>query len=250
MSKEVLITIITVCYNAENIIEKTMNSIMDQNNNNNIEYIIIDGSSVDNTVDIIKKNETKYGFKFLSEKDTGIYDAMNKGIKMATGDYIFFLNSGDRFVDNYVIDDVINEIKNNKPDILYGNILEEKNNITMGKLTYNKFKVDKQSFCRGNMICHQTIFIKTEILKKYNFNIKYKICADKDLIITLYKHKFKFRYFDRSISIYDRSGISSTNITKLKSETEKILLDHFPIYARIFILLKKVKRLMYKLRED
>lgn len=242
MSKEVLITVITVCYNAEDSVDKTIKSIINQNNDS-IEYIIIDGGSNDNTVKIIKKYESKYHFRFISEKDNGIYDAMNKGINMATGEYIFFLNCGDKFVDNCVIDDVIYEIKNNKPDILYGNILEEKNN-KMDKLSYKKFKLDKKSFCKGNMICHQTIFIKNEILKKYKFNIKYKICADKDLIITLYKHKFEFKHFDRIISVYDRNGISSTNITQLKNETKEILFRQYPIYSKIFFFLKKFKHLI------
>lgn len=243
MNKKGLISIITVCYNAEDSIENTINSVINQNNDN-IEYIIIDGGSKDNTMNIIKKNKIAYEFKCFSEKDDGIYDAMNKGLNIATGDYIFFLNSGDKFIDNRVISDVINEIKNNNPDVLYGDILSETDN-GVGKVTYNRFKVNKKSFCRGNMICHQSIFIKNQILKEYKFNIKYKICADKDLIINLYKHKFKFKYFERTISIYDRNGISSTNITQLKKETNAILFKHYPLYFSLIYAFKLFKNFIF-----
>ena len=113
-----LITIITVCRNAEAAIEKTIQSVIKQNYPQ-IEYIIIDGRSTDRTLEIIGSYEDKYPIKVISEPDHGIYDAMNKGLSYATGDYIQFLNAGDTLLEETTIEQVVNLIQGKKADIFY-----------------------------------------------------------------------------------------------------------------------------------
>jgi len=129
VKNKVKVSIITVCLNSENFIERTIKSVLNQNYDN-LEYIIIDGKSTDKTIDIIKKYEIQFNGKmiWLSEKDEGIYDAMNKGIKLSSGDWLIFMNSGDYFSDDNVVAKIIkiyNKDKNslNKTGLIYGNAL-------------------------------------------------------------------------------------------------------------------------------
>ena len=121
-SKQISITIITVCLNAENIIDETIQSVINQSYKF-IEYIIIDGNSTDRTVSLIQDKMAQYPILFISEPDNGIYDAMNKGIKLAKGDFIQFLNAGDVLADEYVIENVVSELELNRHCIYYGNII-------------------------------------------------------------------------------------------------------------------------------
>ena len=134
------ISIITVSYNSEKTILKTINSVKNQSYKN-IEHIFIDGCSTDNTINIIKKNINKDSSILLSEKDNGIYSAMNKGIKLATGEIIFILNSDDIFYNNLVVENILNIFVNDKKlDLLYGNIVVTKNNQIVRMWKSEKFK--------------------------------------------------------------------------------------------------------------
>ena len=118
------VSIITVCRNAENAIERTMLSVVTQSCfNENIEYLIIDSASTDKTLEIIKQYADKYPIKWVSEPDSGIYNAMNKAVKMASGEIIYFLNAGDRLFDEKSISMVLSEFEKNDPDFLYTDIL-------------------------------------------------------------------------------------------------------------------------------
>lgn len=233
------LTIITVCYNSENYIEETIKSVINQEYKN-IEYIIIDGKSTDSTLDIIK-NYCKLNkfIKYLSEEDNGIYDAMNKGIKLATGEYIFFLNSGDRLFDNKVLSDVSIMTEKNI-DILYGNVVKTLN---------SKYEVVKYSplyhlkMIIGRTICHQAMFVRRKNFIKYgNFDNNFKLASDFDFILRILKKNGRFKYIDRNIAYYDLSGISS------KVENKSVLYNEYrnsisknmgKIYCYILYKLKK-----------
>ena len=117
------ISIITVCKNAESAIERTILSVVTQSCfNKNIEYLIIDGASTDKTIEIIQKYAEKYPIKWISEPDSGIYNAMNKGIKLASGDYLLFLNAGDYLIHYNIIKSLINLFGSSEFDIIHGNI--------------------------------------------------------------------------------------------------------------------------------
>lgn len=210
MNCQPLISIITVAYNAVSTIEETILSVINQTYPN-IEYIIIDGGSTDGTIDIINKYEDKITY-WISEPDKGIYDAMNKGIDKATGEWINFMNCGDTFYSNTTIDDVFKKA-NLKSDIIYGNT-----NLLYSVGNYIK-SGDKVSDINYMPFCHQSSFVKTIFMKEYNFDLQYKICADKNFFRIMYKTNKSFEYVDIIISNYDANfGISSTNYKQLIHE--------------------------------
>lgn len=200
--KKPIISIITVSYNAAPYIEKTIQSVINQTYSN-IEYIIIDGGSKDGTIDIIKKYSNQITY-WVSEPDKGIYDAMNKGIKMATGLYINFMNAGDYFYTNTVIEEIAKI--NSYNDIIFGDSIIEKNGmlqISKADPFYNYPKLrHKMGFT------HQSVFVKTELAKQNPFDYKYKLAADYNMIITLYRKGCKFFYINLPISYYDLNGVS------------------------------------------
>lgn len=223
------VTIITVCRNARDTIEKTIQSVLSQDYNN-IEYIIIDGKSTDNTLEIINKYKSKIT-KTISESDKGIYDAMNKGIKISKGMIINFLNSGDYYYNNNTISYVVRKFEKVNTDIIYGDAIlyDEYGNIK--KIHKN---VDSISLARW-AICHQAIFVKKSIFKKYgNFNIKYKINSDYEwLLRCIIKNKCKSLYVDKIIVNYLMGGLSETSLYKFYSERIKISLSYHGVFGFI-----------------
>lgn len=208
------ITIVTVSYNAENIIEDTIKSIVEQNYHN-LEYIIIDGNSVDNTVKLIRKYENVITC-WKSEADNGIYDAMNKGIELATGDWISFMNCGDRFVNNTVLSDIFYGQIDEEISVIYGDTI----------LRFDSSYLLKKANSFNNvfpLLCHQSSFTRTNLLKKYSFNLDYKITADIDFFFKIFKMGYKFHYIPIRISVYNISeGLSTNNSLLLYNEYSRI----------------------------
>ena len=202
---EPFITIVTVVYNGIATLEKTIQCVLNQNYTN-IEYIIIDGGSTDGSVDIIKKYESRLS-EWKSEKDNGIYHAMNKGIQMASGEWICFLNSGDVFVDSSTLIQVVEKIiSSEETDIVYGNILVKKAD---GEF---KERIAKAPCNIHRMyFCHQSAFVKTSLLRKYLFDEKHKLSADLKFFKQCYHDGHKFLPLSFPVVIYDTSGISNTN---------------------------------------
>ena len=156
------ISVVTVCYNAVDCIEQTMLSVLDQTYHD-IEYIIIDGGSTDGTVDIIKKYADRLAY-WISEPDKGIYDAMNKGIAVATGDYINFMNAGDTFRDQSSIYTYVDVIKP-ESEIIYGDVIIKYHS----RFQYRKpLWLDHLSECLP--FCHQSVIVKTGLLRDRQFD--------------------------------------------------------------------------------
>ena len=203
------ITIITVTYNSDKTIERTINSVINQTYKD-IEYIIIDGKSNDKTIDIIKKSQKKISY-WISEKDTGIYNAMNKGIRKSSGDYIEFLNADDFFVDENTISNVVINIKNNNyPDILsapvWGVNLDGLQKLREGFLKYNT-----NSIKSGIMLPHQGLFYRRNILLEYQFNEKYRIVADFEQLYRCVNDNRIIVGIDMPVVFYSLDGMSSKN---------------------------------------
>lgn len=198
-----LFSIVIVCYNSSTCIEKAIQSVISQTFNN-YEFIIVDGASTDGTLDILQKYSTK--INIISEKDNGVYDAMNKALKIATGDFIFFLGSDDIFFDNEILEKVANKIIN-KNTVYYGDVYMTK----IRKIYWGRFSSYKLSI--GN-ICHQSLFYPKCIYKKYQYNLSYRILADYVYNLSIYK-KVPFQYLDETICIYSYDGLSSTKKDKL-----------------------------------
>ena len=206
-----LISIITVVYNCKDDLEMTIKSIIDQTYPN-IEYIVIDGNSNDGTIDIIKKYQNKITY-WISEPDEGIYDAMNKGIRQSTGDWINFMNAGDRVYDQNILSSLFIPVPKPSTDIIYGD--------TEFIYTFGKYirKPASLTYLKESMIfCHQSSFVRTYLLKKREFNTKYKICADYDFFLFCLKEGKILQYVPSTIAIFDaREGVSSSNrITREK----------------------------------
>lgn len=200
--KEPLISIITVSYNAANTIEQTILSVINQNFKD-FEYIVIDGGSTDGTVDIIKKYQDKITF-WVSEPDKGIYDAMNKGIQIAKGEWVNFMNAGDGFYNSNVFVNVFGI--NRTSDVIYGDNM----------LCYNWGKIilapDVLSKTNQNMVFgHQTVFMKRDIVLKYQFDCNYRIAADYDLFFKVYRDEYIFEYIPICISNFSADDGVSTN---------------------------------------
>lgn len=202
------ISVVTVCYNAEQTIEETIQSVVNQTYDNS-EYIIIDGGSTDGTVDIIKKYADCLAY-WVSEPDKGIYDAMNKGIAVASGDYINFMNAGDSFADRKVLENIFNNVKNVAgSDIIYGDAIFA---YPWGKVLIKPRPLtDFKSF---DPIFHQSSFTRLSRLKTTPFDISYKIAGDYNFFYHSYIDGKKFYYLDSVIAVFDAAdGISSNAIS-------------------------------------
>jgi glycosyltransferase involved in cell wall biosynthesis len=207
------ISIITVCYNSEKYIEDCINSVISQDYQN-IEYIIIDGKSTDSTTNIISKY-ISFVSKFISEPDKGIYDAMNKGLILATGEIIGILNSDDLYIDNTVLTRVVGAFNTNKCDSLYGDLYyvsrEDPSNI-IRKWETKLF--ESGSFKWGWHPPHPTFFVKKDIYNKYGiFNLDFRLSADFELMLRfLEKQKISTCYIQGPIIRMRLGGATSKNI--------------------------------------
>lgn len=225
------LSVVTVCYNAEKDIEKTMKSVLGQSYKN-IEYLIIDGKSSDRTLEIIKKYQDKYDWMYLiSEKDTGIYNAMNKGISKAKGDYIYFLNSGDCFSDLDTVERVMCEIGKSKPDLFYGDIDVDYGTHTK-RLSYVRYgRLKKFWIALGVTVCHQAVFASGAVLKQNRFDETFKLWADQEWMMRLLKKKAVIESKSIPVCIYDGFGQSSSaaNLELIFEESDRITKKYAPI---------------------
>ena len=236
MIDDLNISIITVVYNAKEDLEKTIHSILNQTYKN-IEFIIIDGSSTDGTVDIINKYDANIN-NWVSEKDKGIYDAMNKGANLANGDFIVFMNAGDIFYENNTIEKFINNIDDT--DKVYFGRAKINSNISSWQypnMQYNINNID--IWLQDNLPNHQAMFFPKIFYKSYKYNLDYKIGSDSD-----YKFQSQsecgFIFLDEVISQFDFGGISS-EFNSFKN-TKQILKDSWYISMKHKGLLYALKR--------
>lgn len=232
-----IISIITVSYNAVSTIENTILSVINQTYPH-IEYIIIDGGSSDGTVDIIKKYSDKISY-WVSEPDKGIYDAMNKGISIAKGELIGIINSDDWYEPNIFMHIAENYSNSkNKEKIYYGDLEKCYNEYTRKII---KPKRALNQFWMGTIIGHPTVFIPSIVYKKYGvFNLEYKISADYDLLVRMYKHNIQFEYIPRIISHMRTGGESDRNVIQGYKEAFNIALRAgFPIDKVIYAYIRK-----------
>lgn len=212
MSKYPKISIITVCFNAAKYIEDNITSVNNQDYSN-LEHIFIDGLSNDNTVSIIK-NMVRTNHILISEPDLGIYNAMNKGINLASGEYMIFLNSDDMFSDHNIITKYAKTINQESADIVFSDILfsqrNSKNNIIR---TWKAGNFDKRKLKFGWMPPHPGVIIKAEIFKKFGgFDEKFKISGDYDFLLRVFSgFEGKIVYLNSVSVIMRHGGVSSQN---------------------------------------
>lgn len=228
-------TVITIAYNEEKTIADTVKSVLAQDYPR-LEYLILDGNSSDNTVGIAEELTGGSGrdVKIYSESDFGIYNAMNRGIVRASGDYVIFMNGGDSFCNNKILSDIEKSISQNGVAIYYGQacLLRRGRMAGINNTKHNRL-------LKGNMPIHQSIAAPLPLLKKYYFNEKYKIRADYDWILRCYRDRVKFIDLNFPVCKYDCSGISARARAKklLGQETIMIRRDVYPVIGRIYEML-------------
>lgn len=199
-----LLSIVTVCYNAALTLEDTIKSVLSQDYDN-LQYLIIDGGSKDATLDIVNRYKDYISY-FTSEPDKGIYDAMNKAIDKAIGEWIIFMNAGDLFIEG-VLNDIFSKTIDPSVDVIYGD--------TIIKYPFGN-KYIKANFFNENdtglPFCHQSALVKTRYMKSFYFDLSYKIAADYNFFYTIYRNKCKFLYIPIPISQYSAIGFSTNRV--------------------------------------
>lgn len=212
------ITIITVVYNALNDIEDTLKSIFEQDYSNK-EIIIIDGESTDGTLELISKYQDNIDH-LISEKDKGVYDAMNKGIKLSNGHWICFMNAGDIFYK----DDILNKIFGNEEindDIVIGEHIVDFKKFQRSVKTKNIKLIEY-----GMPFCHQSAFVKTELYRKKYFDLNYTLAADFNFFYWCYISGINFKTYTFPISIVAAGGLSDSMRTKVIYENRKTIRQY------------------------
>ncbi len=236
------VSIITVSYNSSNTIKDTIQSVLEQTYSN-IEYIIVDGASNDATVDIIKSFGNRIS-KFISEADCGMYDAMNKGIKLASGDIIGMLNADDFFSSHDIIETVAKSFKDKNLDVLYGDVqFVNPNNLNKIVRYYSSKRFIPNKFKFGIMPAHPSFYVKRELFDKFGFyKTDYKIGADFELLVRfLYKNKLKYQYLEKPFVTMRTGGVSNQSYKSrilLNQEIKRACLEnsiktnYFNIYSK------------------
>ncbi len=216
------VSIITVCYNAESTIEFALQSVLNQDYKD-IEYIVIDGASSDMTLSIIKKYEGKIA-KIVSEKDNGMYYALNKGIELATGDVVGLLHADDFYASNKIISRIVTEFQSKNIDAVYGDLQYVfKEDINKVFRNWNSNPYNPSLFLKGWMPPHPTFFVKRECYKDFGkFNTTFSISADYELMLRfLYKHNIKATYIPEVIVKMRVGGVSNISIqNRIKANME------------------------------
>lgn len=243
MAEQPLMSIITINQNNVEGLKKTLPSVFEQSFRE-FEYIVIDGGSTDGSKEFIESHSDKIDY-WVSEQDFGIYNAMNKGIRVANGKYLLFLNSGDWLYENVVLDKVADKLTD--CDVLYGNMMkvfpDGKKHLDKG---VNGNEITFKTFAEGT-INHSSSLIKRELFIKYGFyDENLKIVSDwKFFLITLGLNNAVIKYVDYTFSYFDMTGISNSNIELRNRERLKVLQEEipFPIYAD-YLKLKNLETIL------
>lgn len=221
-----LISVITVCYNAESTIKPTLDSVRAQTFKN-FEYIVVDGDSTDNTLAVIA-NANLNNLKLISEPDNGIYFAMNKGLHIAKGDYMIFLNAGDSFHDSGTLSLFAAAIIDNSyPGVVYGQtVLVDSSRKIIGKRHLEApEKLVYSSFSNGMVVCHQAFCALRRLIQDYN--TKYRFSADYDWCIRILQHSRRNVYIPETVIDYLSEGVTTANHKASLKERFKIMCYYY-----------------------
>lgn len=241
-------SIITVTYNAEKVLEDTIQSVITQSYKN-VEYIIVDGGSKDRTLLIAEKYKEHIHF-ILSEPDKGLYDAMNKGIRLATGDYLCFLNAGDELHEDDTLLQIVHSIKGTDlPDIIYGEtaiVNEEGHFMRMRRLSAPE-NLTWKSFRHGMLVCHQAFFASREIASTEPYDLNYRFSADFDWCIRIMKKSKTLHNSHITIIDYLNEGMTTRNHKASLKERFRIMCKHYGYISTVmfhiwFILRSVIKK--------
>ena len=237
-----ILSIVTVCRNARNDLQRTVSSVKEQTITD-YEYLIVDGGSIDGTVQWLA---TQKGMQWISEPDKGIYDAMNKGVQMAAGNWIIFMNAGDTFYSPEVLQQVIPFLKD-PYGLVYGDIVKERNGHEMIK------RAESPRNAHRMICCHQALFTRTTLLKDMPFDTSYRLSADFKFFKQMYLRAVPMLYIPVIIARFDTHGASNTHRTeglreniRVIKETDAGLWERFGFIIRLqfTILWSKLRHIL------
>ena len=256
-----LITIATVTYNAETTLERTLKSVASQDYAR-IEHLIIDGCSKDHTLSLVQRyveqNQARHNIRLISEPDTGIYDAMNKALLNATGDYIVFLNAGDCLHETSTISLLVKQTnwvkgEHRHPAILYGDthIVDEEGNFLRRRRLMPPEELTPDSFRNGMLVCHQSFYARTDLAKKEPYNLDYRFSGDFDWCIRLIRrakrHRLKIVNTRLVLTDYLNEGMTTRNHQASLRERFRIMTHYYGWWPTVirhfwFIIRVLIKR--------
>ncbi len=226
------ISIITICYNAASTITRTLRSVSAQTYPN-IQYLIIDGASKDNTLELVR--ELAPEAEVYSERDKGIYDAMNKGLDRATGDYVWYVNAGDALVSPTTVEDLVRATctGDSLPDVLYGDtrlIDAEGHDLGLRRLRPTH-QLDWRSFRSGMLVCHQAFVAKRSISPHYD--LSYRFSADVDWCIRVLKEAKTTAFYPEPIALYLNEGTTTANHRASLIERFHVMRHHYGLVTTV-----------------
>lgn len=238
------ITIITVTYNCEHSISKTLESCISQDYKN-LEYIVIDGASSDKTLEIIRAYSNNVSL-IISEPDKGIYDAMNKGIIAATGDWIFFLNAGDIFYGVNTLSKIFDNNFNDSDAVLGDYYIVTEKGLKLHKTERPFYQKNHLYLSMG--FNHQSIFVRTKWAKKLMFDLTFQCCADYNMLYKMFREGAKFKYLPIPITIIEgRFGFSLSHANIQRYEEAKVRGIENTISFKIYDRYKKIRAMIKQL---
>lgn len=238
-------SIITVTYNAGAVLEDTIQSVITQTYKN-VEYIIVDGGSKDRTLQIVEQYK-EHIHTVISEPDKGLYDAMNKGIKLATGDYLCFLNAGDELHEDDTLQLMVHSItESTLPDVLYGDtaIVDEEGHFLHMRRLAPPENLNWKSFKEGMLVCHQAFFARRDLVEPYNLH--YRFSADFDWCIRIMKKAKVLHNTHLTLIDYLSEGITTRNHKASLKERFRIMVKHYGLVSTVLHHAWFVVRLAYK----
>jgi len=243
------ISLITPSYNSAATIARTIESIVAQSYPD-LEYIIIDGASKDKTKEIVSAYQDKINIKFISEPDQGIYDAMNKGIKLASGEVIGILNSDDLFENSLVLNNVSAAFNDSSIEAVYGDVRYFSTDASQTVRYWQAGEYKEANLDNGWVIPHPALFVRREVYEKYGlYNPDFRLAGDYEFILRILKiHKVKVKYLPESFTKMYNGGRSGSSLEQRKKgwkELEKAWLVNNLEIPRFFIL----RRILFKLRQ-
>lgn len=253
-------TVITCTFNAEHELQRTLDSVMGQSHAN-IEHLILDGLSGDHTVAMARTYKAKvYSLnvglrvEVVSEKDSGLYDAMNKGIQMATGDYLVFLNAGDAFPSPDTLEHISNGLvdEDKLPGVLYGNadIVDDEGRFIRHRRLQPPERLSWRSFRQGMVVCHQSFYARTDLAKATPYNLKYRYSADVDWCIRIMKAAEKENLALKNVGDvlvnYLDGGMTVKNHRASLRERFHVMVSHYGLFTTVAMHLWFAVRSVFK----
>lgn len=225
-------SVITVTYNAEKVLEDTIQSVISQTYHH-VEYIIVDGASTDGTMAIVDKYRDRIS-RVISEPDKGLYDAMNKGISLATGDYLCFLNAGDSFHEDDTLQAMVHSIPSNElPDVLYGEtaLVDSQGHFLRMRRLSAPETLTWKSFKHGMLVCHQAFFARHTLIEPYD--LRYRFSADFDWCIRVMKKAHRLHNTRLTLIDYLEEGMTTRNHKASLKERFRIMARHYGLLSTI-----------------